>query len=130
MKKITINTIVLSLSIILGCSILGYFYHDIESKKIELVEDSTEDNVIFDEKNTSGSESEVKAQEDKSVEINKTTIVQTKQKECDQVYAYLKSKYTNIISVTYSAQLNDCMISLPDENGRPIYVKLSESTFD
>lgn len=56
--------------------------------------------------------------------------LQRKQKECDQAYDYLSSKYNNIISVTYSTKLNDCMISVPDESGTPVWVKLSESSID
>lgn len=75
-------------------------------------------------------ENEIKIQENKTLETEKSTAIQTKRKECDQAYIYLSKKYANIISVTYSEKLNDCMISLPDENGTLIYVKMSESTFD
>lgn len=125
-----IKTIVISLSIILGFLIFGYFYHDAQLRKINSIEESTATEKRLNEKEDLESESEVKKQENKILETEKTINSQTKQKECDQAYLYLKNKYNNIISVTYSAKLNDCMISLPDENGKPIYVKMSESTFD
>ncbi len=128
--KKNVNVIVISSSIILGFLILGYFYRNIELRKIKLIEDSTTVEKKINEKEYLELENKVEKQENKTIEAEKTTSIQTKQKECDQVYTYLKSKYNNILSVTYSAKLNDCMISLPDETGKPIYVKLSESTFD
>ncbi len=124
MKEKTSKTILLitvSLSIIFGFIILGFIYNNIQLRKEKIEQDSA--------KKIQMTNTSVVPTQTRNIN-NETTELQRRQKECDQAYTYLKNKYNNIISVTYSTKLNDCMISVPDESGTPVWVKMSESTFN